>query len=129
MASGFDHDVVAFDRHRHGFGDVRPGNQPRPRLDRDRVAARAKAARVAPGLAGANVEFPAVPRAADDLARAGIAISAGSVRFHEAGLTALMEAAAPVRAAIVERKELAAEIEDNDRASVDLHELAPPRRN
>src|SRR4029450_13389832 len=110
-ASRLDDDVVVLDLHRHGFGDIRACDQAGSSLDLDGVAGGADAGGIAPGLAGADVEFPAVPGAADDLARTGVAIVAGSVRFHEPGLLALKQAAAAVRAAVVEGEELAAQIE------------------
>ena len=45
------------------------------------------------------------------------------------GLDAVVEAAAAVRTTIVERKELAAQIEDHDRPAVELGKLTRPRRN
>src|SRR5262245_2736457 len=127
--SRLDDDVVVLDPHRHGFGNIGAGDQARSRLDLDGVAAGADAGGIAPRLAGADVEFPAVPGAADNLARAGIAIVAGPVRYHEPGLLALKQAAAAVRAAVVEGEELAAQIEHDDRAAIDLRELARAGRN
>ena len=75
-ASRLHHHVVVLDADRHGFGHIGPGHQPRARLHRDRIGTRAHAGGVAPGLAGADVELPAVPGAADDLARAGVAVVA-----------------------------------------------------
>src|SRR5262245_51211031 len=127
--SGLDDDVVVLDLDRHGFGDIGAGDQSRSGLDLHGVAAGANAGGIAPRLAGPDVEFPAVPGAADDLARAGVAIVAGPVRFHEPGLLALKQAAAAVRAAVVEGEELAAQIEHDDRAAIDLRELARAGRN
>src|SRR5215472_9598623 len=119
-ASGLDDHVVALDRNRHGLGDVGAGDELRSGLHRDRVAARAHARRITPGLAGAHVEFPAMPGAADDLAGPGIAVMTRSIRFYQSRLLAVKEAAAPVRAAIVEREKLAAQIEHHDRPPVHL---------
>src|SRR5262249_25929400 len=109
-ASGLHHHVVVLDLDRHGLCDVGARDQPRSRLHRNVVPARANARRITPGLAGAHVEFPAVPGAADDLAGPGIAVIARPIRFHQPRLFAVKEAAAPVRAAIVEREKLAAQI-------------------
>jgi hypothetical protein len=53
----------------------------------------------------------------------------GNCRLDEAGLNAIGEAAAAVRAAIVERKEFAAEIVDHDRTAGHLDKLALAGRN
>src|SRR6185312_7745549 len=128
-ALGLDHHVVVLDADRHGLGDIRPGHQPRARLHRDRIGTRTHAGGIAPGLTGADVELPAVPGATDDLARAGVAVVARPVRFHETGLLALAQAAAAMRTAVVEREELAAEIEHHDGAPVHLREPAGAGRN
>src|SRR5262245_22670735 len=127
--SRLDDDVVVLDLDRYGFGDIGAGDQARSRLDLDGVAAGADAGGIAPRLAGADVEFPAVPGATDDLARTGVAIVAGSVRLHEPGLPTLKQAAAAVRASVVESEELAAQIEHDDRTPIDLRELARAGRN
>src|SRR5689334_17219619 len=62
------HHVVAVDLDLDGFGDIRPLHDSRAGLDRRRIRPRAKAAGVAIGLPGADIEFPAMPGAADDLA-------------------------------------------------------------
>src|SRR5262245_18823312 len=124
-----DHNVVVLDGHRHRFRHIGPGHQPRSRLHGYRIAARPHTARVAPGLPGTDVELPAVPGAADDLARARIAVAAGLVGLHRTGLPPGEQAAAAVRAAVVQREELAAEIEHHDGAAVDLREPARARRN
>src|SRR5260370_1426341 len=81
-------------------------HQPRPRFDRYRIASRRNAGRITPGLTGADVEFPAVPGAANDLARTRIAVAAGLCRFHQPGLLAMEQTSAAVWAAIIERVEL-----------------------
>src|SRR5262245_66431553 len=97
-ASGLYHHVVVLDRDRHGLGHIGAGDEPRSRLHRNVVPARAHARRITPGLAGAHVEFPAVPGAADNLAGPGIAVIARPIRFHQPRLFAVKEAAPPVRA-------------------------------
>src|SRR5262245_29008538 len=110
-AAGLYHHVVVLDLDRHGLGDVGAGDEPRSRLHQNVVPARAHARRITPGLAGAHVEFPAVPGTADDLAGPRIAVLAGSIRFHQPRLFAVKEAVTPVPPAIVEREKLAAQIE------------------
>src|SRR5262249_21863983 len=83
------------DLDRHGLCDVGARDQPRSRLHRNVVPARANARRITPGLAGAHVEFPAVPGAADDLAGPGIAGIARSIRLHQPRLFAPQDAAGP----------------------------------
>src|SRR4029079_16820370 len=97
--------VVVLDADRHGLGHIGPGHQPCARLHRDGIGTRTHAGGIAPGLAGADVELPAVPGAADDLARAGVAVVARPVRFHEAGLPALAHAAELRRAPAGQREE------------------------
>jgi hypothetical protein len=70
-----------------------------------------------------------MPRAADDLAAPRVAIFAGLGGLHQPGLPAVAQAAAFVRAAIVEREELAAEVEHDDGAAVHIDQLAVARRN
>src|SRR6267154_6443991 len=60
------HHVIALDRYGDGLGDIRSLHHGSTGLDIDRIGAGAEALRVAIGLAGADVEFPAVPGAADD---------------------------------------------------------------
>src|SRR5262245_3922618 len=128
-ASGLYHHVVVLDRDRHGLSHIGAGDQPGSRLHRNVVPPRAHARRITPGLAGAHVEFPAMPGAADDLAGPGIAVMTRSIRFYQSRLLAVKEAAAPVRAAIVEREKLAAQIEHHDRPPVHLREPARAGRN
>src|SRR6202030_396355 len=87
------------------------------------------AARVAPGFAGADVVLPGVPRAADHLALARIAVFAGLGRRHEACQLALGERSALVRAAVRHGEELALQVEDDEFAAPHLDELAPARRD
>src|SRR5439155_22278629 len=79
--------------------------------------------RVAPGLAGADVELPVVPRTADDLAAPDVVVLARFVRQHEPGQMALAQAAAAVRASVAEREELAAQIEHHDETAIGGHEF------
>src|SRR5262249_61681184 len=61
-----DDEVILLDRDREGFRDIGPLHQRRPRLDRYLERPRASRVRIAPGLAGADVELPAVPGAAQE---------------------------------------------------------------
>src|SRR3954453_20600959 len=71
------HHVIALHRHCERLGDIRPLHHARTRFDIDRIGAGAKALGVAVGLSGADIEFPAVPGAADDLAQLGVFDLAG----------------------------------------------------
>src|SRR5947209_5434421 len=127
--SCFDHHVVILDTHRERLGLVRSFNELHPLLNRHCIAARAQPLRIAPGLPGADVELPRMPWAADDLAAPRVAVLARPGRLHQPGLLALAQAAALVGAAIVQREELAAEIEHHDGAAIHIDKLAVPRRN
>src|SRR5262245_63652492 len=89
-------------------------------LHRDRILPHADTGRVAPGLAGTDVELPAMPRALHHLAGARIAVVAGLPGFHQSGLDPEREAAAAMRAAIVEGEEVTGQIEHHDGAAVHL---------
>ena len=84
---------------------------------------------LAPGLAGAKVEEPAVPRAADDLAGALVVDLAGLVGGDQRGHDAVAHLAALVGTAVEEPDEVAVEIEDDDLPPLDGDELAGARRN
>src|SRR6185295_16932262 len=71
-----DNHVVVLDADRKRLGLVRPFDEPRSGFHRDIIAARLHLARIAPGLSGADVELPGMPRAADDLALAGVLVIA-----------------------------------------------------
>src|SRR6266852_6626459 len=121
------HQILILDAHWKRLRHIGPFYQPGTRLDVDLEAAHLDAARVAPGFTGADVVFPGVPRTADHLALARIAIFAGLGRRYEAGETAFRQRAALVRAAIRHGKEFAREIEDDELAAPHLDELASPR--
>ena len=69
-----------------------------------------------------------MPWAADDLAAARVAIASGLARLDEPAQAAVKQAAALMRAAIGERKKLAPDIEDDDRAALDVDEFSRPGR-
>src|SRR5262245_58441320 len=98
-------------------------------LHADRILSNAQASRIAPRLAGADVELPAVPGTFHHLTRPRIAILARHLRLDQPGLDAIAKTAAAVRATIVERKEIAGEIEHHDGAAVHVDELAGARRD
>ena len=89
-----DDEVVLLDRHREGLGDVGTLHQLLARLDRDLELPRPRRFRIAPGLAGADVELPAVPRAAQELA---LRAPAGTRRARRT-------APAPTMLAVAERR-------------------------
>jgi hypothetical protein len=70
-----------------------------------------------------------VPGAFHHLAGTRIAILARLVRLDESGLNAMIEAATSMWTAVVERIELATEIEHHDGTPAHLDELASARRN
>src|SRR5882724_11420525 len=63
--SRLDHHVVVLDTDPERLGDVGALDQPGALLHRDAEAARLDLVGIAPGLAGADVELPGVPGAAD----------------------------------------------------------------
>src|SRR5688500_4431162 len=108
---GVDHHVVVLDADREGLGDVRTLDQGAARLDRDGEVANAGAMGLAPGFAGAQVVFPAVPGAADDLAVARVAVLAGPRGLDQPYELALAQTGALVRATIEQGEELALHVE------------------
>src|SRR5437870_1466887 len=117
-----DHQVVALDPHWKRLRLIRSLDQLRPCPHRDRKLPNAHPTRIAPGLAGADVELPAVPGTFHHLAGARITIFPGRPGFHEAGLDAVKKAAAAVRAAVGEREKFAIEVEHHDGAAAGLDE-------
>src|ERR1051325_7562039 len=104
---GFDHNVVVLDADAKCLSHIGTLDQLGALLHRDAEAARLDLVRIAPGLAGADVELPGMPRAADDLAAADVVVMAGLVGQHQAGEIALAQAAAAMRTAVRQREELA----------------------
>src|SRR5579883_1307811 len=124
FASHFQHDVIIFHTDRKGLRHIRAFNQRGARSDRYSELPRAHPRRIAPRLAGAQVELPAVPWAADDLAAARIAIAARLARLDEAGQAPLVQATALVRALVAEREKLAFDVEDHDLPALDIDQPA-----
>src|SRR5580704_16248121 len=124
FASCVQHDVFVFDADGKGLGHVGALDQCRAGRHRNRELPRPDARRIAPGFAGAHVELPAVPRAADDLALPRVAVLAGLAGLDQAGQAAFAQAAALMRAAVGKREELALDVEHRDLAALDVDELA-----
>src|SRR5579884_1962356 len=133
-----DDDVLPLDFDRVRLCDVRPLDTPRDRrlrlrlgderragLDRHVVGADAEPLGLAPGLAGADVVFPAVPGTGEDLALAREAHLARHGRLDRAPQLPLAQRAALVGAAVAQREVLALHVEDADRAAGDLDDLPP----
>src|SRR5712672_2339258 len=72
LNSQIHHHVVAFHGYRERLRHVGSLHHACAGLDVDRIGLGAKSLGVAIGLAGADIEFPAVPGAADDFAEPGI---------------------------------------------------------
>src|ERR1051326_4203421 len=125
----FDDDVFLFERHRKRLGDVGAFHQLLTGLDGDLELPRPGRLRIAPRLPGADVELPAVPRAAQEFPVAIEAIVAGPVGLNERPDTALAERAALMRAAVGEREIFPADIEHADLAAGDTDQLAPAGRH
>src|SRR5690606_29967035 len=78
---------------------------------------------IAPRLAGADVEFPAVPRAAHELTLALDAVLAGTIGQHDAGDHPGAQRPSLMRTAVGDGKILAVDIEDADLAALHFHDL------
>src|ERR1700749_543304 len=96
---------------REGLGDVGPLlhllGQFLAAFDRDRERADLEALRIAPGLAGAHVELPAVPGAAQEFADARALVDSGLRRGQARHAGGLLQRRALMRTAIEQREELA----------------------
>src|ERR1700758_5488875 len=92
------------------------------------ICLRAEAARIAVGLPGTDVEFPAMPGTADDLAELGIFDLAGIAGSREPDQRALAQRRALMRATVQEAEKLALDVEDRDRPVVDGEEFTRTRR-
>src|SRR5262245_38250931 len=67
-ASELDHHILLFDRDREGLGPQRSLDQRPARLDLRFVAAHLGPVGLAPGFPGSEIELPAMPWAANELA-------------------------------------------------------------
>src|ERR1700751_2082089 len=99
------------DRHLDGLGRERSLGQLGARLDGDAIAARLHTVGIAPGLPGADVEFPAMPGTVDHLAAAGEVVLAGHGCYQPADDRAPAQGAPLVRAAVDQREIFAPDIE------------------
>src|SRR5258708_7635431 len=112
--ANLDDQVVVLDQHRKAFGDVGPLDplglpfllDGSPGNGRHLIGSDPGPHRVDPRLPGPNVEFPSVPRAAQDLARPAVAVIARDRTLEEARQAPRAERAALVRAAIAQGEEL-----------------------
>src|SRR6185312_14587203 len=82
-----------------------------------------------PRRSGAEIEFPAVPGASEDLARSARLVVARRCAFQRAPELARTQGAGLVRAAVEQREVFAVDVEDADGAPCDLDDLAPAGRN
>src|ERR1700749_1234042 len=112
---------------REGLGDVGPLlhllGQFLAAFDRDRERADLEALRIAPGLAGAHVELPAVPGATQEFADARALVDSGLRRGQTRDAGRLFEWRTLMRAAIEQREEIAVDMEYDDVAAVDVDDL------
>src|SRR5207302_9648221 len=113
-----EHDGIGFYGDGEGLSSQRLGG-----LDRDFVGADAGAVGLAEGAAGGEVELPAMPGAAKDLAVARPEVFTGSGGKGHAFDAAEAERAALVRAAIAQGVEGAVDVEDADGAALDIDDL------
>src|SRR5262249_7193681 len=123
------HQVILLNGDRKALRHVGALEQRLARLDAHLELARPHRLRIAPGLAGADVELPAVPGAAQKLVGPRQAVVSGPVGLHQRDDAALTERAALVRAAVGEREIFAAEIEDAELAAGRGHDLAAAGRD
>src|SRR5262249_21564812 len=128
-ASHLDHHVWLLDRHRKCLADIGARDHLAAGFDRDRELADRQLLRIAVGLAGRDLELPAVPRAAQELALPRDPVFAGAVGLHEPDHRALAQSAARMRAAVGKRVERAVDVEHADVAALDGHALARAGRN
>jgi hypothetical protein len=126
--SEIDDEVVALDLDRNRFGDIRPLRDGGARLDIHWVRLHAEAARIAIALAGADVELPAVPGAAQDFARPRVFDLAGIFGLRKTNQWPLAEIGALMRTAVQQAEKFALDVEDRDRSAVELDEFARARR-
>src|SRR5580700_7020684 len=123
------HHVVLLDADRNRFGYEVPFQHLAALGDLHRIAARADGVRVGNRMTCADVEFPAVPGAPQDLAAARVDVIAGFPRLDQAGDEAAAQAAALMRATVEQAEILAVEVENSDSAAAHRDALARPRRN
>src|SRR5258708_24310724 len=123
-----DNDVAVFDMHRKCLGHVRPLGKRLAVFDDDRIGPYLDALWIEPGLAGAHVELPAMPGAAQEFADPRALIDSGLRRGQSRDAGGLVERRAFVRAAIKQREELAVDIEHDNVTAVDVDHLVAAGR-
>src|SRR5947209_2835715 len=101
-ASYVDDDVFRFNRDRYCLCRIRPFDEVPAGLDLDRIALHPDARRIDAGFSSADVELPAVPGTAQDLALARIFVAAGLRRRDQAGELALAQVSALMRATVAQ---------------------------
>src|SRR5262249_36057246 len=122
-------DVVFLDTDLYGLGHVRTCDDARAWFGRHGVSLRADTFGIAIGLAGGDIEFPAVPRATDELARAHRFIVTRLVRANQARNNPRAKAAALMRTAVKHAKKFAVQVEDRDRSAFDGKTLMATERD
>ena len=128
-ALGLDNHVTVLDMDRKRLGHVRPFLQFLAAFDRDRIGAHFHPLRIEIGLPVAHVEFPAVPRAAQQFADARALVDTGLRRGQPRDAGGLLQRRALMRAAIEQREELAIDVEHDDVAAVDAEDLVAAGRD
>src|SRR5260364_240887 len=126
--SELDDDVVVLDRDGVALGDVRAFHEVPAGLALDVVVAQPRGAWVAPGLAGGELELPAVPGAAQEFPVAFEAIVAGTRGLRDAGDDAGADPRAAMRTAVQQRMQPSVDVEQCDLAAVDEGGPARARR-
>src|SRR5262249_52899571 len=124
-----DDEVVFLDLDGERLGDVGPLHQVRARLNRDLELAGLHRLGVAPGLAGADVELPAVPRAANELAGLRDLVGSSPVRSSQDHDHAPAQLGAHVRAAVGDGEVLSVDVEQADLAAHGGDDLAGAGRH
>jgi hypothetical protein len=114
-------DNVSLHRDRVRLGHVGTRQQ----LDRVRMDARPGWIEV--GLAGTDVELPAVPRAAEYLSPPQVPVLSGGARHDEPAQNPLAQRTALMWAHVAQRKELASDVEDADGSALQRHDSAAAR--
>src|SRR5262249_8943552 len=125
----FDYHVLLLDGHRHRLGDIRALDHVGASGNLRRIGPRPHLGRLAPGLAGADIELPAVPGATYHLDLTEHAELARLVTDRKAGDEAIAQASALVRTPVKQAVEFTAEIEDADRPSADREHFVGARRD
>src|ERR1051326_4559745 len=123
-----DHHVFFFDRNGKCLGSIRALDEVLAGFDAYVVNLGSGSRRVAPGLPGTHVEFPAVPGTAQDLAVAAVPIDPWLGGFDETDQSSLGKIAALMRAAVEQGEQFAVDVEDHDGAAVDIDQLTAAGR-